>query len=229
MTLQFDRFEQVGPSRGTAEGGLYKRDDGTKWYLKYPDSRRQGQNEIMAARFYDEMGFDAVQYQRVDNGMLASEWREGLPRRSEPQHLKESDTVQEVFLPSALVANWDVMGLQYENALYDPSEMFHPVFLDFGGAFDTRAMGGHKRFGANSVPALDGFTDPSINGSAAFVFEGMTPSLYSASQSRVRRLSAADMERVVSGIELDGETERLQRLQQRRELLLGTDYNEVFE
>lgn len=228
MTLQFDRFEQVGGQRGSNEGGLYERDDGEQWYLKYPNSERQGHNEVMASAFYRAMGFDAIEYQLVDNGMVASRWRDGLPTRSNPDDLRSNATVQEAFLPSALLANWDVIGLVYDNCLYDPSAMDEPVFLDFGGAFDTRAMGGHKAFQPDSVPALDGFTDPSINQSAAGVFSGMTPSLYSRSKERIASLTVGEMKRMVDMVPLGGADERLSALRSRADLLMDTDYDDVF-
>lgn len=228
MTLHYDRFEQVGPAQGTNDGGKYRRDDGTEWYLKYPNSERQGHNEVMASRFYAQMGFDAIQYRWVDNGMVAARWRDGLPSKSDRGALRENPTVQEAFIPSALIANWDVIGLVYDNCLYDPATMDGPVFLDFGGAFDTRAMGGPKPFKATEVMALEGFTDPSINQSASRVFEGMTPELWSRSQARVAALAVGEMRNVVRGVELNGADERLETLRSRRDILLDTGYEEVF-
>ncbi len=227
--LAFEDFEQVSGRKGSNSGGVYRGPDGGKWYLKYPNSERQGQNEVMASHFYTAMGFDAIQYVFVDNGMVASRWRGTLPDRSKPKDLRRSDVVQEAFLPSALIANWDVIGLVYDNCLYVPAMMDEPVFLDFGGAFDTRAMGGHKDFEANSVPALEGFTDPSINQSAANVFEGMTPTLWNRSQRRVASLTVGEMRDMVRAVGLDGADERLNTLRSRVDILLDTEYGEVFE
>lgn len=228
MMLKFARFDRAGASRGSNEGGVFTRDDGSKWYLKYPTSERQGHNEIMASRFYDAMDFDAVQYHPVDNGMVGARWREDLPSQSDPEALHNSTTVQEAFLPSALIANWDVIGLVYDNCLYDPEEMSEPVFLDFGGSFDTRAMGGPKPFKSDEVMALDGFTDPSINQSAAQVFGGMTPSLFESSQSRVGSLTNSEIKDAVETVGLDSPDTRVDNLQSRTNILLNTDYDDVF-
>jgi len=187
--LDFNDFKQTGVSQGSNQGGTYRGPDGQKWYLKMPNSERQAHNEVIASKFYRAMGFDAVQYEMVDNGMVASEWREGLPQRSDVGDLRDNPTVQEAFIPSAWIANWDVIGLVTDNCLYDPQAMAEPVLIDFGGAFDTRAMGGQKQFTPSSVPALGGFTDASINQSATRVFEGMTPELFEASKRRVRSLT----------------------------------------
>lgn len=228
FVLEYERFTELRDGFGSSRGGVYQRDDGSTWYLKYPNSERQTHNEVMASQFYDVMGFDAINYRLVDNGMVASEFREGLPDRSDPDDLRASETVQEVFLPSALLANWDVIGLVYDNTLYDPETMNEPVFLDFGGSFDTRAMGGSKEYSATSIPALDGFTDPSINQSAASVFEGMTPSLYRASRARIEALTVGEMRDIVRDVPLDAPDERLQTLRARADILLDTEYDEVF-
>lgn len=227
--MRYQNFTEVGPQKGSNRGGVYRHTGGGKWYLKYPNSERQGNNEVMASKLYNAMGFDAVEYEFIDNGMVASRWREGLPDRSNPDVLRDSDVVQEAFLPSALLGNWDVIGLTYDNCLYDPFSMDHPVFLDFGGTFDTRAMNGHKEYPADSVPALEGFTDPSINHQAYTVFKAMTPRQWSRSKERIAALTVGEMRDVVNSVELDGAQERLDALRSRVDILLDTDYDEVYD
>lgn len=226
--LEFGDFTQVGPQRGSNSGGLYEHAvSGGRWYMKHPNSERQGHNEIIAARCYRQMGFDAPEYRMVDNGMVASKYREGLPESSTAAALRSNDTVQESFLPSALIANWDVIGLVYDNCLYNPDTMDVPVFIDFGGAFDTRAMGGHKQFTATEILALDGFTDPSINQSAYSVFKAMEPRHFDASKERVRRFDSGAIRDVLKGVPLRDAQTRRERLESRRDILLGTNYGDV--
>lgn len=226
--LNFGEYTQVGPQRGSNSGGLYEHNGtGKRWYMKHPSSDRQGHNEIIAAECYREMGFDAPEYRPVDNGMVASRYRDGLPESSDPAALRNSSVVQEAFLPSALIANWDVIGLVYDNCLYDPETMSEPVFIDFGGSFDTRAMGGAKRYSATEIPALDGFTDPSINQSAYTVFKGMEQRHFEASKERVRSFTSAAMDRVVGDVPLRGAQKRRERMVSRRDVLTTLDYGGV--
>lgn len=226
--LEFADFERVGPQRGSNRGGVFQRQrGGSKWYLKHPSSERQAHNEVMAAKFYRMMGFDAVDYHLVDNGMVASQWRDDLPTSSRPADLRNSDVVQEAFLPSALVANWDVIGLEYDNCIYDPSSMVEPVFLDFGGSFDTRAMGGAKQFTATEILAIDGFTDPSINRSASTVFDGMTNLHFNRGQDRVESLTRSEIESTVNRVPLRDAHRRVERLLSRRDVILSLDYSDV--
>ena len=226
--LGFGDFTQVGPQRGSNSGGLYEHAvSGERWYMKHPNSERQGYNEVIAARCYRRMGFDAPEYRMVDNGMVAAKYRDGLPESSTASALRNSDVVQESFLPSALIANWDVIGLVYDNCLYNPETMREPVFIDFGGSFDTRAMGGHKQFTATKIPALDGFTDPSINQSAHSVFKGMRPRHFDASKERIKQFGSDEIRDVLDGIPLRGAQTRRERLESRRDILLGKDYEDV--
>lgn len=226
--LKFRRLTKRYPAQGSNPGGIYKHSDGTDYYLKRPNSRRQGYNEIMASRFYKDMDFDAVQYQWVDNGMIASRWREGLPKRSDPDALRESDVVQEAFIPSALLGNWDVIGLEYDNVLYNPDTMDEPVFLDFGGSFDTRAMGGEKPYEPDNIMALDGFTDPAINRSATRVFETMTFDQWIRSGARIGPLIEPSVKWRVEPYTIAGQQERIDTILSRKKVLQTTWYDDVF-
>ncbi|MEI6454387.1 MAG: hypothetical protein WCO31_07320, partial [Actinomycetes bacterium] len=56
-----------------------------------------------------------------------------------------SSTLGEHYMVDALLANWDFVGLDDDNILWDPSG--NPVRLDQGGTFEFRAMGEPKEFG----------------------------------------------------------------------------------
>lgn len=226
--LTFANYTQVGPSQGSNQGGLYEHDQtGERYYMKYPASERQGKNERLASALYRAMGFDALDYVTVDNGMIATEWREGLPNTSDVDDLRGSTEALETFAPSALLGNWDVVGLVYDNLLYDPASMARPVLLDFGGSFDTRAQGGAKPYRPDTIMALDGFTDATINRSATRVFEVMDARDYRRSVSRVERLGELAVEQATRRAGLDP-ARRASTIMARRERLLETAYDEVF-
>lgn len=222
------RFSQLSGPQGSNPGGLFEDDSGRKWYIKEPTTQRQGHNEVMASRFYRWMGFDAIEYDLLETGALAAPWRDGLPDRSEVADLRSSPVVQQAFLPSALLANWDVIGLVADNCLYDPETMDEPVFIDFGGTFDTRAMGKPKQYKKYDIAALEGFRTASINRSATQVFDGMTPDLYSQSIDRIARLTDDDVSEIVSGVPISDGLSRASKILSRREVLLDTPYEEVF-
>jgi hypothetical protein len=228
--MDFDNFTETDDSiaLGTSGGGTYRGPDGNRWYLKWPKSERQAHNEVMASRAYKEMGFDAVQYHLVDNGMVASPWREGLQASSSPTHIVQSRTVQEAYLPSALLGNWDVIGLEWDNVLYDPRTMDEPVFLDFGGAFDTRALGASKDYGPDTIPSLNGFLDASVNRNAARVFTKLDPQGFEASKQRVRDFTVSDMSDVVDAVPISDAGARLAKMESRRDRILGIEYGSVF-
>lgn len=59
---------------------------------------------------------------------------------------KPSEEVGNAFMVDALLANWDVIGLEDDNILWPPNEG-PPIRLDQGGTLEFRAMGGPKDFG----------------------------------------------------------------------------------
>ena len=56
-----------------------------------------------------------------------------------------STTLGDHYMVDALLANWDFVGLEDDNILWDPSG--NPVRLDQGGTFEFRAMGEPKGYG----------------------------------------------------------------------------------
>ena len=226
--LRFDSLESVSTSGPSDRSGVYRDVAGEAWYLKWPDNPRQGDNERMASKFYRHMGFEAVDYVQVDNGMLASPFRERTPPRSDPTDLRGSSIVQEAFLPSVWLANWDVTGLVYDNILYDPDTMEQPLFIDFGGSFDTRALGLPKAYDADTLPSLTGLLSPSINREAASIFGYMSPEEFTASQSRVTSVSTDTISAIVEAVGLDGPAERVEALEGRQDIIKDLTYKDVF-
>jgi hypothetical protein len=225
---EYGDFTRIGPSRGSNQGGLFEYTDGSRYYLKLPNSTTQASNEILASRYYQATGFDAIQYEEVSNGMVAAPFREDLPRTSDPDALKESTEVLESFMPSALIANWDVIGLVYDNCLYDPATMSGPVFLDFGGSFDTRAMGGYKEYTRRSIRAYNGFTDRSLNQSATNVYSGLSSQLFARSKERALGVSRADMEAMMRETPMGVRDDLLSRYVSRLAVMEDTPYTGVF-
>jgi len=223
----FEDFRRVGDARGSNPGGTFRYTDGKRYYLKQPSKTRQASNEILASRYYDAVGLDAIQYEYISNGMVASPLREGLPARSTPDDLKESTEVLESFMPSALIANWDVIGLVYDNCLYDPDEMSRPVFLDFGGSFDTRAQGASKMYDSRNIQAYKGFTDAALNKSAATVYEPLDRQTFQASKQRALRVGRSELKEMMRDTPDGVREDLLSSYVARLELMKDTPYARV--
>jgi len=169
-------FKQIGPQKGSNPGGLYEDAFGKKWYIKFPGSEDQAKSEMLAAKFYDLMGIGAPKVKLVQkDGKLgiASAFQEGLAKVGDGEALGAKAGVKEGFGADAWLANWDVVGLGYDNLLVGPDGK--AVRIDPGGALDFRAQGGQKgpAFG-NTVPEIHTLKDAVKNPQSASVFGSMT-------------------------------------------------------
>jgi len=79
----------------------------------------------------------------------------------------------EGFVVDALLANWDVIGLNKDNIMVDNNGNGVPFRIDNGGSLTFRAQGGRKEFGPE-VKELQTMRDPKINPNAAKYFGHLT-------------------------------------------------------
>ena len=71
--------------------------------------------------------------------------------RMEPHHFENLDQNQReqiagMYHAGVLTKNWDIVGLEHDNIMKDKTTG-HLHAIDNGGAFNFRAMGGHKDYG----------------------------------------------------------------------------------
>lgn len=170
----FARLQQIGGQGGSNPGALFvDPDTGTKWYVKLPDSDLHARNEVLASRLYQAAGVDAADVRLLDgvtfNGRtglgVASRVVDGLDNIG--ARLREAAGSQEGFVVDAWLANWDAVGLSFDNMLARGKRAFR---LDTGGALLFRAQGGRKPALTAIVEELDSLRNPGINAQAAAVF-----------------------------------------------------------
>jgi hypothetical protein len=183
-------FKQIGPQGGSNPGGLYEDAFGKKWYIKFPADEDQAKSEMLAAKLYDLMGVGAPKTKMVmKDGKLgiASAYQEGLSKVTDGSLLAKQDGVKEGFGADAWLANWDVVGLGFDNLLVGNDGKAKRI--DPGGALDYRAQGGLKgdAFG-NAVSEIHTLRDASKNPQAASVFGTMTQDEISKSMIPVLEL-----------------------------------------
>jgi hypothetical protein len=229
--LDISDWEKVGEQRGTRPGGVYENPEtGEWWYVKTPTSRRQLRNELVAGALYTKMGFTTPNLRPTREWRLAAQWIDNLPDSASPAELARRDGATDAFLPSALIANWDVVGLEYDNMLPDPDDANGVVLLDFGGSFDTRAMGGPKPYAPDEIPALEGFLDRGINPTAPRIFGDMSVREFERSKDRLRSLALSDAKQAIGQVHGDDAAaqERHDTLTSRYDRLVNISYEEVF-
>lgn len=185
-----DHWERVGKQAGSNPGGVFKDGDGQEWYMKVPKSADIAKNEVLAANLYAAAG---IAVPEVKNVMVlgelgvASKMIRGL--KPDVQALKNGEVpgVLEGFAVDAWLANWDVVGLLYDNLLVDAKG--HGVRVDTGGSLIFRAQGSPKgaAFG-DTVGELKTLVDGK-NLQATAVFGHITPKELAASIAKVAKVS----------------------------------------
>lgn len=136
-----DGWAQVGPQGGSNVGGVFEDEQGVRHYCKFPKSGAHARNEVLAARLYQLAGVRVAQVELVtDDGHLgvASRILPGLVKGS-PEQLAAAPGAHEGFAADCWLANWDSVGLVYDNMLLDARG--RAVRLDTGGALSFRAQG----------------------------------------------------------------------------------------
>ncbi len=139
-------FTQIGPQLGSQPGGLYEeKSTGSKWYIKQPPTEEHARNEKLTADLYALAGIRVPRMRLIQAGEkglgIASEWIEGL--KQDPERVKRKPMgVTDGFAADAWLANWDVVGTDWDNILLDETD--HAVRVDTGGGLLFRARGEKK-------------------------------------------------------------------------------------
>ena len=175
QVLHTGGWQKVGPQAGSNPGGLYRDLQGREHYVKFIGDERAG-TEALAARLYQSAGVNMPRLRLIEmDGRrgLASEIIQGplvSSSRINPLALNEA---REGFVADAWLANWDVVGDDFDNLLWGPGN--RAVRVDTGGALTFRAQGARKGslFG-DRVDELDSLRDASIDRQAADIFGEIT-------------------------------------------------------
>lgn len=199
--LDMANMKQIGGQGGSNPGGLYYDETtGKKWYIKQPKSDDHARNEVLAAKLYDAAGIEVpnVVLMRGPDGNLriASEIIDGIEQDGDLLASGKVANVYDGFAVDAWLANWDVVGLGYDNMVILKNRA---IRLDTGGALLFRAQGSPKgsAFGSK-VTELETLRDAKTNPQSARVFAKMTNEDIEKSAARLERISDEDIDVMVS-------------------------------
>ena len=210
----FSQLKKISGPKGSNAGGIYEAPDGSRWYVKQQKSAAHAKNEKLAADLYRAAGIDSPEIHISSDGKQTASRiiPEGSTKLGSADAAALSK-VHEGFAVDALLANWDVAGLGYDNIIFDADGKPHRI--DVGGSLQYRAQGGSKgsSFGT-SVGEWDTLRDSTKNSQAAKIFKGMTPEELSAAVAHVDALTPEKIKAVV------GEGPLADKLIKRREDLL---------
>lgn len=164
---------------GSAAGALYKDADGDTWMVKSYDTSAMAFNEVSSAKLYGLMGVAVPEMKLVD---LEGAHKGGIGVASKMMDLTPFDATnaahvkaaQADFAAHALMANWDAVGLGFDNLMIDKATG-KTVMVDPGGSMLYRAQGGLKgKDFKDNVTELDSMRDATMNPTSAKVFGKMT-------------------------------------------------------
>ncbi|MEO3956913.1 ADP-ribosyltransferase [Chromobacterium piscinae] len=180
-------WKKTGEQKGSNPGGTFTAPDGSSWYVKVPRTPDQARSEVLTAKLYQLAGVAVpnVELVKTPNGIgVASKIIDGLDS-AEPADLANNTGALSGFAADAWLANWDVVGLEYDNLLI-PKSGGDAVRIDTGGALEFRAQGGKKgaAFGYR-VTELDTLRSADRNFEAASVFGHMKEEDIAASIRKV--------------------------------------------
>lgn len=195
-------WTKVGSQQGSNEGGTYQDEDGNLHYVKSSKTSHHAKNEVLAVKFYEAAGIMTAKQHLTETPFgtigTSSPLIPGV-KQDLAQHLDDTDYLEELhngFAVDAWLANWDVVGLEYDNILTDGNG--DPVRVDPGGALWYRAMGENKggAFG-DIVPELERFK---TKGQASQVFKNISQDSERTSAQRVLNISPEKIDELVDSL-----------------------------
>lgn len=184
-------------TKGGTEGAIYQDTaTGQKYVVKFNGSEDAVLNEVLAGRLYNLAGVEAPELHYITIGgrpALASRIIDGIVE-VDAATLARTAAVQEGFAVDAWLANWDSIGLKYDNTVLIGSRALR---IDVGGSLRYRALGGLKgsAFG-RTVGEIDSLRD-GTNPQARDVFKGITQEQIERGVEKVLRVSDADIRAMV--------------------------------
>lgn len=180
VTLDGSKLEWHAPQKGSNKGGFYRHTEtGEQYYIKFMDNARID-NEILASKLFQAAGVNVPELTDVimpdGRRALASKVVPGV--RSVTDQLKRNHSAinaaaKRDLAVDAWLANWDVVGLGYDNLVCDAADrVWH---IDVGGSLLYRAQGTLKgnQFGG-IVGELKTYFDPKLNPQTRNVYKGLT-------------------------------------------------------
>lgn len=220
-------WKKIGGQGGTNKGGLFQAPDGTKYYVKSQKSADHARNEVLAASLYRAAGLDIPEVSFAQNGpngwnnLTASkivETKDAAFKLKNDASFREK--VQQGFAVDAWVANWDTVGLTFDNIKDKDGQPFR---IDAGGSLRYRAQGGVKDFPADNVMELESLRNSKYSPQASQVFGEMTPTQIRDSAKKLQGITDNQINQLVDDAGYTGgDAEKMKTaLKGRRDFILN--------
>jgi len=192
--LNFDDFVKYKEQEGSNTGGYYYNinNPAEKYYIKIPGNPEIAKNEMLASKLYEAAGTEVPNLQFINvNGeqAIASQIIDGVEKAKMALINGEIRAgVYDDYVVDAWLANWDVVGLGYDNLMVKNG--IKGVRIDVGGSLRFRAQGLAKgdKFG-KEVFELSSLRDAATNRQSESIFKFITKAELDAGARKVLAVS----------------------------------------
>ncbi len=166
-------------------------------YLKFYSDPAQASAEFIANAVYAKLGIKAAISDLISvNGRVAIASKEipgALP--CTPEELAVDSSIRNGFVADVYLANWDVVGLQYDNIVRSSEGSLYRI--DNGGSINFRARGEHKDFAAGKIEELDSMREKQYP--AGKIFGALTDDdIRLQAKTLVDSISESDIDDIIS-------------------------------
>lgn len=188
-----DKWIKIGEQMSANSGGTYKDHSGQEWYVKTGREPDFFKNEVLAAKLYAAAGIAVPELKHVimdDKLSIASKIVPNLQSNDKNEKALCSGKIKSIydgFAVDAWLANWDVVGMWYDNLQINKQN--EAIRIDVGGSLLFRGAGEPKgnRFGP-AVTELKNFISD-INPIAKQVFRNIKKNDIKKSAQRVANVA----------------------------------------
>jgi hypothetical protein len=218
--LSIKQLNKIGPKPGGSVPGAMYQDavSADKWIVKYVASEDVARNEVLAGKLYEAAGIKVPQLELVYGPegeiWVASKYIDDA--KSDVAALKSSKRLKDLYegyAVDAWLADWDVIGLDFDNILVQGNQA---IRVDVGGSLNYRAQGTAKglAFG-DTVDEIDTLRN-GTNKQAAAVFKDISEDEIRES---VKRIAQIDDDTILQLVEKFGPRDRAENIALRAKLL----------
>lgn len=140
-----NRLEHESAAGGT-QGAQWMRDPetGDRYVIKtYGGDADRVATEVLSAAVYRKLGVPVPEVTRSTRDGEPAAISKEITGAAPHETIKDSAALRAGFMADVLTANWDVVGLEFDNVIWKDGT---PYRVDFGGSFTFRAQGAPKAF-----------------------------------------------------------------------------------
>lgn len=204
-TINIHNWKQVGKQLGSNPGGVFEDEEGERWYCKFPQNKDIVDNEILANLLYSAAKISVPDIEKIQLGGEFGVASRIVDGKNDVEKLTSGKLkgLYEGFAVDAWLANWDVVGTNYENLLVRErpvkrmvesqlvrSVEYDVVRIDTGGALLYRAQGQPKgRLFKDHVDEIKTFLDKGVNYWTWSVFKDIAPQDIKMSIKRIGKIT----------------------------------------